>query len=1045
MTDAFPTPTLFRCGHRLRSTLLVTCLGLVVACWVSAADTARRPFNIPASDAPQALRRYVEQSGEQLVFFPDAVRDTRTPAVAGSFTSREALDRLVTGTDLRILRDPANGAVSIVRRPSAEPQPSAPRKATLSPDVGADVPVRLSPFTVTSERDFGYTASSTLAGSRLNTALRDTPAAISVFTRDFLDDIGAINVTEALEYGLNGSRDHSDLTGNSAVSNDLIFQLRGFTGASLGRNYFNWSLSSDSYNIERLDFARGPNSILFGIGGPGGIVNTSTKRAPLGTQLTETRLRVASWDDVRATFDVGRTLVPGKVAARLNLLAQRRDGWREFEHLERSGAALAVTYRPFRHTELRFDGEYGNVSQVVAQSFPAQERLQPWLDAGRVLSPTFGATAAGTLNNSSRQFIYDPFGGFGPLSWFGGRITNTGPASPALGNNTVAITDPALVPRSAALSGPGFTGDYYYYNYALFLEQRFGDLALEAAFNRQSEQREQFRPQVFNDVALRADPNAQLPDGRPNPNAGRFYTDGQLQVDLRDQVRDDYRLTGSYALDLRSQQPSLGSHVFTALLGRRENRGRNDGLNEVNTTPAGDPLYPSDLSHANNQLRRRTYLDFVSSSPDLRGMHNPRRFPIRGVNGVTSGLVRSRDASTNDLTRTDSAMFAAQSRLVADRVVLTAGLRRDHQSVWGSTSDLNGNGDVNDDRDPLTRTFPFRRRLGNASRSSGNTRTFGAVFHASRALSVFYNNADNFVPQSDLDISGRPVGNRRGEGEDTGLRVSLLEGRINGTIAYYRTSELNRSVGRDNAFINAINSVWQTLGLVERFADTASRDRQDTAGQGWEVDVTANPSPTWRVAFNFSRTQQVTRNIMPANGAYVEAHRSLWQANANLPLAPGFAGVPVTDPITGGPSTIGTALASIDALYAGLKQAENQSRRQLREYAANFFTRYTLRVPGSWLDGVSLGAGLQYRGDAVVGYDTSRRNAPLFGGAHTLVNAMAAYDLRLRHRHRLRFQINLDNLFDEDALLVTDADQIRAYRYVFQTPRRWSVTSTLTF
>jgi outer membrane receptor protein involved in Fe transport len=81
----------------------------------------------------------------------------------------------------------------------------------------------------------------------------------------------------------------------------------------------------------------------------------------------------------------------------------------------------------------------------------------------------------------------------------------------------------------------------------------------------------------------------------------------------------------------------------------------------------------------------------------------------------------------------------------------------------------------------------------------------------------------------------------------------------------------------------------------------------------------------------------------------------------------------------------------------------------------------------------------------VVGYDTNRDNAPLFGGAHTLVNAMTAYDVRLRHRHRLRLQLNVDNLFDQDALLVTDADQNRAYRYVFQTPRRWSVTSTLTF
>ena len=49
------------------------------------------------------------------------------------------------------------------------------------------------------------------------------------------------------------------------------------------------------------------------------------------------------------------------------------------------------------------------------------------------------------------------------------------------------------------------------------------------------------------------------------------------------------------------------------------------------------------------------------------------------------------------------------------------------------------------------------------------------------------------------------------------------------------------------------------------------------------------------------------------------------------------------------------------------------------------------------------------------------------------------------HHRRLRLQINVDNLLAEDALLVTDADQIRAYRYVFQTPRRWSVTSTLIF
>ena len=87
---------------------------------------------------------------------------------------------------------------------------------------------------------------------------------------------------------------------------------------------------------------------------------------------------------------------------------------------------------------------------------------------------------------------------------------------------------------------------------------------------------------------------------------------------------------------------------------------------------------------------------------------------------------------------------------------------------------------------------------------------------------------------------------------------------------------------------------------------------------------------------------------------------------------------------------------------------------------------------------------MQYRGDAVVGYDTTRNNSPIYGGAYTVVNAMTAYNLRVGSKYRVRLQLNVDNLLNDDKLQVIDADQVRAYRYVFQTPRRWSVTSTLT-
>jgi outer membrane receptor for ferric coprogen and ferric-rhodotorulic acid len=278
-----------------------------------------------------------------------------------------------------------------------------------------------------------------------------------------------------------------------------------------------------------------------------------------------------------------------------------------------------------------------------------------------------------------------------------------------------------------------------------------------------------------------------------------------------------------------------------------------------------------------------------------------------------------------------------------------------------------------------------------------------------------------------------------------GVRLSLLDGRLTGTVAYYKTAEVNTSVGRDNAFINAINSIWRTLNRVDLFADTASRDSQDTEGEGWEIDITANPTPQWRLAVNFSETEQVTSNIQPRNGAYVEANRALWQQNAALPLQIEGAGVPTTDSTTGQPSTVATAIRLIDGLYAGFKQAEGQSRRQLRQYAGNLFTSYTFKTDRRFLNGLTVGGGANYRGDGVVGYDSSNNNAPIRRGAYVLANVMMARNFKLPGNIRMRLQVNVDNVLDEDELIVSDADQIRDYRYIFQNPRRWSVTGTFSF
>ena len=82
--------------------------------------------------------------------------------------------------------------------PAAVAQPSPAASPSASP--AQDEPITLSAFTISASSDVGYTATNTLAGTRLNTPLRDVGAALSVVTKEFLNDVGANDSTTLLTY-----------------------------------------------------------------------------------------------------------------------------------------------------------------------------------------------------------------------------------------------------------------------------------------------------------------------------------------------------------------------------------------------------------------------------------------------------------------------------------------------------------------------------------------------------------------------------------------------------------------------------------------------------------------------------------------------------------------------------------------------------------------------------------------------------------------------------------------------------------------------------
>src|SRR5438552_10818227 len=143
-------------------------------------------------------------------------------------------------------------------------QQTTPASATTTQPAEEEVIV-LSPFEVSSSGEQGYTASTTLAGNRLNTEVRDIGNAVTVITKQFLNDIGATDNKTLLQYTTNtevggfygnfaGFGDGSHLDESSRFTNpNSNTRIRGLTSADNTREYFLTDIPWEGYNVDGVD------------------------------------------------------------------------------------------------------------------------------------------------------------------------------------------------------------------------------------------------------------------------------------------------------------------------------------------------------------------------------------------------------------------------------------------------------------------------------------------------------------------------------------------------------------------------------------------------------------------------------------------------------------------------------------------------------------------------------------------------------------------------------------------------------------------------
>ena len=211
----------------------------------------------------------------------------------------------------------------------------------------------------------GYQAKKSTTATKTEKALIDVPQSISVATQELMKDQAVQNLGDVVRYvpGVaqsqgEGNRETFLFRGQSTTGDFFVDGVRDDT------QYYR-----DLYNIERVEVLKGPNGMIFGRGGAGGVINRVTKEA--GWQpIRELSLQYGSFDQKRATVDINQAI--NEVAAfRINAMVEDSNSYRDGVDLQRQGINPTLTLMPSEQTKIVLSAEYFNDDRVADRGIPS--------------------------------------------------------------------------------------------------------------------------------------------------------------------------------------------------------------------------------------------------------------------------------------------------------------------------------------------------------------------------------------------------------------------------------------------------------------------------------------------------------------------------------------------------------------------------------------------------------------------------------------------------------------------------------------------------
>jgi outer membrane receptor protein involved in Fe transport len=412
-----------------RTALIV--IALTISISANAIADSPKPVNVPAGDLTAALELLQKQSGVEIVYRPELLKGVRTGGVKGTLSPEEAVTKLLKGTTLKLRSDRtglllistsgADGAALFAPEGrDRDERPSTDRLLLARSDQGqTQNSVSTTPQTAQSNglEEIVVTATKHEEG------LSKVPISIVAMTREAMQASGAKSIEDiaALVPGVTFDSGSTGTLTNIAIRGISTTYGDATTGVYLDDTAIQARVSNVSafgyplpltFDVDRVEVARGPQGTLFGAGAEGGTLRFIMTEPSLTEFSGFTHAEVAGTEGGGLSYETGVAgggpLVEDELGFRGSLWYRRDGGF-----IDRVDPITGAIVEPDSNRSDKMSGrlalKYAASDSVTItpsiyyQSTPAHDSSMLWLYLSSV--------PEGHLNNGAliRQPIDDSF------------------------------------------------------------------------------------------------------------------------------------------------------------------------------------------------------------------------------------------------------------------------------------------------------------------------------------------------------------------------------------------------------------------------------------------------------------------------------------------------------------------------------------------------------------------------------------------------------------------------------------------------------------